>query len=79
MFSKLLLVLGVAVAYGSNLTLTPNNSIRYDFIDYESPTYRLGDYDITKLEHINAGGGKVRYNRIQAIIPRVVFETLAEY
>ena len=47
MFSKLLLVLGVAVAYGSNLTLTPNNSIRYDYIDYESPAYRLGDYEIT--------------------------------
>ena len=79
MFSKLLLVLGVAFGYGSNLTLTPNNSIRYDYIDYESPAYRLGDYEITELTHINAGGGQVRYNRIQAIIPRVVFDTLAEY
>lgn len=79
MFSKLTLVLGVAVAYGSNLTLTPNNGVRYDFIDYESPTYRLGDYDITEITHINSGGGQVRYNRIQAIIPRVVFDTLAEY
>jgi len=87
MFSKLLLVLGVAFAYGSNLTLnqnnkvshTPNYSVRYDFIDYESPTYRLGDYDITKLEHINVGGGQVRYNRIQAIIPHAVFNTLSAF
>lgn len=79
MFSKLILVLGVAVAYGSNLTLTPNNGVRYDFIDYESPTYRLGDYDITELTHINAGGGQVRFFRVQTIIPRVVFDTLAEY
>ena len=87
MFSKLLLVLGVAFAYGSNLTLnqnnkvshTPNYSVRYDFIDYESPTYRLGDYEITKIEHINSGGGQVRYNRIQAIIPHVVFDTLSEF
>ncbi len=87
MFSKLLLVLGIAFGYGSNLTLkttnnfthTPNYSVRYDFIDYESPNYRLGDYDITTLEHISAGGGQVRFNRIQAIIPRVVFETLGEY
>ena len=87
MFSKLLLVLGVAFAYGSNLTLnqnnkvshTPNYSVRYDFIDYESPTYRLGDYEITKLEHINVGGGQVRFNRIQAVIPRAVFDTLSEF
>ena len=87
MFSKLLLVLGVAFAYGTSLTFnsnnkvsyTPNYSYRYDFIDYESPAYRLGDYDITQLDHISAGGGQVRYNRIQAIIPRVVFDTLAEF
>ncbi|OQA76947.1 MAG: Pesticidal crystal protein cry11Bb [Tenericutes bacterium ADurb.Bin239] len=87
MFSKLLLVLGVAFACGSNLMLdsnnkvshTPNYSYRYDFIDYESPTYRLGDYDITKLEHIGVGSGQARYNRIQAIIPRSVFDTLAEF
>jgi hypothetical protein len=87
MFSKLLLVLGVAFAYGTNLTLktankvshTPNYSIRYDFIDYEYPAYRLGDYDITELVHISAGGGQVRYFRVRAIIPRVVFDTLAEY
>lgn len=63
----------------NNFTHTPNNSVRYDFIDYDSPNYRLGDYDITKLEHISAGGGQVRFNRIQAIIPRVVFDTLGEY
>ena len=79
MFSKLLLMLGVASAYGSNLTLTPNNSIRYDYIDYDYPAYRLGDYEITDLQHISAGGGQVRFNRIQAIIPLVVFETLGEY
>jgi len=79
MFGKLLLVLGISFGYGSNLTLTPNNSVRYDFIDYESPNYRLGDYDITTLEHISSGGGQVRFNRIQAIIPRVVFNTLGQY
>ncbi len=79
MFSKLLLVLGVAFSCGSNLTHTPNYSFRYDFIDYEFPTYRLGDYEITNIEHINAGGGQVRFNRIQAIIPRVVFDTLGEF
>ncbi len=87
MFSKLLLVLGVAVGYGFNLTFetkntfdhTPNYTVRYDFIDYDSPAYRLGDYDITELEHISAGGGQVRYNRIETIIPRVVFDTLGEY
>lgn len=87
MFSKLLLVLGVAFACGTGLTLkttnkvshTPNYSFRYDFIDYESPAYRLGDYDITTLEHISSGGGQVRYNRIQAVIPFVVFDTLSEF
>lgn len=87
MFSKLLLLLGVVFGYGSNLTLkannnfthTPNNSVRYDFIDYESPNYRLGDYEITYLEHISGGGGQVRYNRIETIIPRVVFNTLGQY
>lgn len=87
MFKRLLLVASAVFAYGSNLTLkannnfshTPNNSFRYDFIDYESPAYRLGDYDITDLQHISAGGGQVRYNRIETIIPRVVFDTLAEY
>lgn len=87
MFKRLLLVASAVFAYGSNLTLkannnfshTPNNSFRYDYIDYESPAYRLGDYEITELVHISAGGGQVRFNRIQAIIPRVVFDTLAEY
>ena len=63
----------------NNFTHTPNNSVRYDFIDYDSPNYRLGDYDITELTHISAGGGQVRYNRIETIIPRVVFDTLGEY
>ena len=87
MFSKLLLVLGIAFGYGCNLTLkannnfshTPNNSYRYDYIDYESPAYRLGDYDITVLEHISAGGGQVRFNRIETIIPSVVFDTLGQF
>ena len=87
MFSKLLLVLGVAFANGSNLMLkannnfsyTPNNSVRYDFIDYESPNYRLGDYEITQLEHISAGGGEVSFHRLNVIVPRVVFDTLGEY
>lgn len=63
----------------NNFTHTPNNSVRYDFIDYDSPNYRLGDYDITELEHISAGGGQVRYNRIEVIIPRVVIDTLGQY
>lgn len=87
MFKRLLLVASAVFAYGSNLTLkannnfshTPNNSFRYNYIDYESPSYRLGDYEITQLEHISAGGGQVRFNRIQAVIPYVVFDTLAEY
>ena len=87
MFSKLLLVLGIAFAYGSNLTLkannnyshTPNNSRIFSYIDYDSPAYRLGDYDITDLQHISAGGGQIRFNRIETIIPRVVFDTLGQY
>lgn len=63
----------------NNFTHTPNNSVIYDFIDYDSPNYRLGDYDITELEHISAGGGQVRYNRIETIIPRVVFDSLGQY
>ncbi len=69
----------VGFSANNNFSYTPNYTVRYDFIDYESPAYRLGDYDITKLEHISAGGGQVRFNRIQAIIPRVVFNTLGEY
>lgn len=87
MFSKLLLVLGIAVGYGTSLTLkttnkvshTPNYNFRYDFIDYDFPAYRLGDYDITELVHINAGGGEVRFFRVQTIIPRVVIDTLGIY
>ena len=63
----------------NNFTHTPNNSVRYDFIDYDSPNYRLGDYDITELVHISAGGGQVRFFGVQAIIPRVVFDTLGQY
>lgn len=86
MFSKLLLVLGIACSYGASLTLkttnkvshTPNYSYRYDFIDYESPAYRLGDYDITQLEHMNVGGGEVRYHRLSVIVPRVVIDILGQ-
>lgn len=63
----------------NNFTHTPNNSVRYDFIDYDSPNYRLGDYEITNIQHINAGGGEVRFFRVQTIIPRVVFDTLGIY
>ncbi len=87
MFSKLLLVLGISFGYGSNLMVkvnnnyshTPNSSRIFSYINYDSPAYRLGDYDITTLEHISAGDGQVRFNHIQAIIPRVVFDTLGEF
>ncbi len=69
----------VGYSANNNFSYTPNYSYNYSFIDYESPTYRLGDYDITTLEHIDAGGGQVRFNRIQAVIPRVVFDTLGQY
>lgn len=86
MFKRLFLVASAVFAYGSNLTLslnnkvshTPNYNFRYDFIDYDSPTYRLGDYELTKSDDITAGGGQVRYFRVQAIIPRVVFDTLGQ-
>jgi hypothetical protein len=69
----------VGFSANNNFSYTPDYSYNYSFIDYESPAYRLGDYEITELVHINAGGGQVRYNRIQAIIPCVVFDTLGQY
>lgn len=69
----------VGFSTNNNFNYTPSYSYNYTFIDYDFPAYRLGDYEITNIEHINAGGGQVRYNRIQAIIPRVVFDTLGTY
>jgi len=63
----------------NNFTHTPNNGYGFPYIDYEYPAYRLGDYEITELTHINAGGGQIRFNRIETIIPRVVFDTLGQY
>jgi hypothetical protein len=63
----------------NNFTHSPNNSVRYDFIDYDSPNYRLGDYHTFDIASVSAGGGQVRFTRIKAVIPSSVFDTLAEY
>jgi len=85
MVRKLLLVALTSMSYASALTLTSSdNTVNSmynpsDFIASDSLTYRLGDYQITELDHKSLGGGEVRFSRIEAIIPYSVFEELSNY
>jgi len=85
MVRKLLLVALTTVSYASALTIeSSDNAInssysQNDFIAPDSLTYRLGDYNITELDHKSLGGGEVKYSRIEAIIPYSVFEELSNY
>ena len=85
MVRELLLVALTSISYASALTIESSDNptnINYsqsDFIASDSLTYRLGDYDITELDHKSLGGGEVRFGRIEAIIPHSVFEELSNY
>lgn len=85
MFKNLLLVALTSMSYASALTIessdnTINSSYsQNDFIASDSLTYRLGDYQITELEHKSLGGGEVKFSRIEAIIPYSVFDELSNY
>lgn len=90
MFKNLLLVALTSMSYVSVLTLQSSDNVnttnvnttsysQNDFIAPDSPTFRLGDYDVKQVEHISAGGGEVRFNRIDVSVPYSVFENLAQY
>lgn len=87
MLRELLLVALTSISYASALTIessdNPNRTYsQYDYNDFiasDSPTFRLGDYNVKQVEHISAGGGEVRFNRIVVSVPYSVFETLAQY
>ena len=85
MVRKLLLVALTTVSYASALTIeSSDNAIntsysQNEFIDLGSPNFRLGDYEVTDLVNISAGGGEVRYHRIEVIIPHSVFDDLSNY
>ena len=84
MFRKLLLVALTSMSYASALTLTSSDNVntiysQNDFIDPSSPNFRLGDYNVKQVEHISAGDGEIRFNRIVVSVPYSVFETLAQY
>ncbi len=85
MIRKLLLVALTTISYASALTIESSDNVnttsysQNDFIASDSPTFRLGDYDVKQVEHISAGGGEVRFNRIEVSVPYSVFENLAQY
>lgn len=84
MFNKLLLIGSALLANGSVLTLeTPQKAFNTvtpnRFIDNSYPSYRIGNYQITDIEHVSAAGGQVRFNRIQVIVPHVDINTLGQY
>lgn len=85
MFKNLLLVALTSMSYVSALTLQSSDNVnttsysQNDFIAPDSPTFRLGDYDVKQVEHKSAGGGEVRFNRIEVSVPYSVFENLAQY
>lgn len=84
MLRELLLVALTTVSYASTLTIESSDNVntiysQNDFIAPDSLTYRLGDYQITELDHKSLGGGEVKFSRIEAIIPYSVFEELSNY
>lgn len=55
---------------------TPNYSDIHNFINYEYPAFRLGDYEIEVEEFVTSAGGQIKFFRIQAIIPQGVLDIL---
>ena len=84
MFKNLLLVALTSITYASALTIESSDNVntiysQNDFIAADSLTYRLGDYNITELDHKSLGGGEVKFSRIEVIIPHSVFFELSYY
>ena len=85
MLRELLLVALTSITYASILTLTSSdNTVNSmynpsDFIASDSLTYRLGDYEVTRLDYYSLANNTINYSVIEVIIPYTVFDELSNY